>query len=248
MGPMALEVTIAGVTTTVADDDEVVFGRAPGPGQITVEDSRVSSRHGAIGSTAHDWWVRSTASYSGFTVYDCDSVSKLVVPVGAGPIPVPFCWAMLAVEFKGERYIAEVRGPGSVGWADGWAATRAAEIHAAQAEAEAAGTATVPAWHDIRFSDRQGRVLRWYQVLVAMCEPRLLAPHDERVPANGELARRLGVAQGTLENHYLDRLRRELGFQKFDDQSRLAAVVIALNQGLVTRRDLAVLDLPGTDP
>lgn len=243
---MSLSLTLGAVSCTLAPGEQLEFGRAAGPGQLTVDDHRVSSRHGTIGAVEGSWWVRSTASYRGFTVYDCDSVSKLTVPIGAGPLTVPFGWALLAVEFTTERYLIEVRGPSAPGWAEGAAAARRAEAAAAQGDA-ASPDATVSAWRDVRFTDRQGRVLRWYQTLVAMCEPRLCSPHNERVPSNAELARRLGVSQGTLENHYLDRLRRELGFQKFDDQSRLAAVVVALNQGLVGRNDLAVLNLPGGD-
>jgi hypothetical protein len=234
-------VNVDGRTTELAPGDELAFGRDPGPGQIAVGDRRVSGRHGVIAASEGGWAVRSTASYFGFTVYDCDSPSRLCVPLGAGPVPVPFAWAVIAVEIRGDRHLLDVRAEDTCGWAEGWAGA------AGDTAGEAGASSTIPAWAGVRWTDRSGRALRWYQVLVAMCEPRFAVPPQERIPSNGELARRLGVSQGVVENHYLVRLRKELGLQKFDDQSRLAAVVIAISQGLVTRADLAVLDLPGDD-
>ena len=79
-----------------------------------------------------------------------------------------------------------------------------------------------------------------------MCEPRLRLPaelRDERVPTNRQIARRLNISERTLEKH-LDDLRQRLGFATYEDQMRLAAVAIAIDQRLVTTADLAVLDDP----
>lgn len=222
----------------------LAFGRAEGPGQLTPIDRRISSRHGLIEVGDAGWAVTATGSYHGVTVYDNESPSRMCLPAGAGPVIVPFAWAVIAVEVQSDRYTLEVRGRGASGWSSGWATTARQLAHA---EGDPLLSATVPVWSGTRWTDRRGRVLRWYQTLVAMCAPRFLVPPQERVPTNAELARKLGVKQSVVENHYLEQVRDRLGFNKFDDQTRRAAVVIAISQGVVTRNDLVVLELPGDD-
>lgn len=216
------------------------FGRAPGPGQLVADDRRVSNTHGELVAHEDGWTLTCRARYTGLTVYDCDSPSRLMLPAGAGPVRMPFAHAIVAIELKAVRYHIEVMSIGASGWSSGWATALAQHSDGQEDPA-----ATVRPHYDVRFFDRRGRPLRWYQTLVALCEPRLQQPPQERIPSNRELAHRLGVSQGMVENHYLDRLRRELGFAKFDDQSRLAAVIIALSQAMVTRSSLYALDLPG---
>lgn len=238
-----VEVVVDDNRVRIAPGERLAFGREPGPGQITADDRRVSGQHGVIAASASGWTVESTARFYGFTVYDCDSPSRLCVPVGGGPIVVPFASAVLAVELRGDRYVLEIRGPDTGRWADAWANAP----RDLGEDPEVVTGDTVPVWAGTRWTDRTGRALRWYQTLVALCEPRFGVPPEERIPSNREVAQRLGVSQSVIENHYLQRLRKELGLRKFDEQTRLAAVVIAIGQGLVTRSDLGVLELPGDD-
>ena len=222
----------------LAESKPFQFGRADGPGQIGADDRRVSQVHGSVVDLGSGWALLCSARLSGLTVYDCDSPSRLLLPPQSGPVLIPFAHAVVAVEFKSIRHHLEVDSIGAPGWTDGW---RSSAVEVSDEPADA----TIHPHFDIRFFDRTGRPLRWYQTLVALCEPRLSNPPDERIPTNREIAARLGVTQSMVENHYLDRLRRELGFSKFDEQSRLAAVVIALSQAIVTRQSISVLTMQG---
>lgn len=230
-----------GAEQVLGSGETFEFGRVAGTGQLTADDRRVSGVHGVIGRTADGWTLTCLARFSGLTVYDCDSPSRLLLPPGAGPVTMPFARAIVAVEFKSDRYHLEADGLGAPGWSTGWRSS------AAWVEPDEPDGSTVHPHFDIRFTDRAGRPLRWYQTLVALCEPRLQNPPNERIPSNRELAQRLRVSQSMVENHYLDRLRKELGFPKFDDQSRLAAVIIAISQAMVTSKSLIALDLPGLE-
>jgi hypothetical protein len=218
---------------------QLAFGRGEGPLQIAVSDDRVSRQHGIIGNAGLNWYVQSTSKFYGFTVYDCETPSRLHVPPNAGPLFIPFGWAIVSIEVLGDRYCFEVRGEGAVGWNGSWA-THLRE-QARPVTREMTGQ-TRYAWQGLNVRGRDGKVLQWYRALVAMCEPRLANPPVDRIPTDSEIARRLGISPKTLEKHR-DRLRDELGFNKYDDQMRLAAVILALSQGLVTAKDLFVLEM-----
>jgi hypothetical protein len=227
---------------TVLPGEQIDFGRAPGPLQIAEREDRVSRVHGTIHCEAGRWLVSSAGTFSGFVVYDCETPSRLNIPVGAGPIMVPFAWSIVSIEVLGDRHVLEVRAPGSPGWESSWASV----LDDARKLARSAGSHTRPLWETRNITDRDGRVRRWYQALVAMCEPRLRTPPVERIPTDAEIAKRLGISPKTLEKHR-ERIRVELGFAKYDDQTRLAAVVLALGQGLVTPKDLVYLELPASE-
>jgi hypothetical protein len=239
----SIVVRVGDVETRLAGGEEFWFGRDAGQGQVTADDLAVSGRHGCILATAAGWSVRSTGSVHSFAVYDCDTPSRLFVPRGAGPIEVPFAAAMVVIDVEYRHYAIGVTSAGATGWAGNWTSLRVGPPGGEQG--------TVAAWNAAPYADRNGRVLRWYQVLVAMCEPRLRLPADrreERIPTNREIAARLGISIHVLENHHIDRLRRELGFSTYTEQVRQAAVLIAINQGLVTTADLDLLDRPSSDP
>jgi hypothetical protein len=243
----------------------LAFGRAPGPLTIGADDDRVSRQHGVIGSEATYWYVHSTSPHYGFVVYDCATPSRLHVPPGAGPLTIPFAAAILSIEILGARHHVQVQGVGCDNWGTNWGPhvrQRRPQIHggeslvaephsgsgapAVDAQAEPAPGMTRYVWDDLSLKAKDGKILQWYRALVAMCEPRLQTPPNDRIPTDAEIARRLGISPKTLEKHR-DRLRDELGFSKYDEQMRLAAVVLSLGQGLVTAEDLRVLDLPGVD-
>jgi len=248
--PSALRVLIGERAVELAPGDELPFGRAPGSGHIS-QSPAVSKVHGLIRAGEGAWSVVSTGRYHGFTVLDGETPSRLVIPKGAGPVTVPFARAVIAVEVEHHRCLLEVdaRHAGAPGWEGAWVSYLNREP--ASAVGPGAGSAgTNLAWAGARFTDRAGRPLKWYQVLVAMCEPRLRLPaseREDRIPSNREIAQRLGVSVGVIENHHLDRLRRELGFPRFSEQMRLGAVLLAISQGIVTTADLPLLDLDGSE-
>lgn len=246
--PSMVRVLIGEREIELAPGDELAFGRAPGPGHLSLSPA-VSKVHGVVRAGEGMWSVVSTGTYHGFTVLDGETPSRLVIPKGAGPVAVPFARAVIAVEVEHHRCVLEVdaRHAGAPGWEGAWVSY----LNREPASTLASGTGTNLAWAGARFVDRAGRPLKWYQVLVAMCEPRLRLPaseREDRIPSNREIAQRLGVSVGVIENHHLDRLRRELGFPRFSEQMRLGAVLLAISQGIVTTADLPLLDLDGSDP
>ena len=244
--PVSLRVGIGDREVVLVPGEELPFGRAPGPGHLSLSQA-ISKVHGVIHAGPDSWSVTSTGRYHGFTVLDGETPSRLIVPKQAGPVTVPFAHAVIAVEVEHHRCVLEVHADaaGAPGWAGAWVSYLNREPAVA-----ADGSATNLAWAGARFVDRAGRPLKWYQVLVAMCEPRLRLPassREDRIPSNREIAQRLNVSLGTIENHHLDRLRRELGFPRFSEQMRLGAVLLAISQGIVTTADLPLLDIDGGD-
>lgn len=247
---MALQVNLGDRDIMVVPGDPFFFGRDPGPGQITLDDRSVSGRHGLIESKGDGWQVSSLGSLHSFSVYDVETPSRLFVPLGAGPIRVPFARAIVAVEIRDRRHVLAVEAPGAHGWADSWRSVRDMS-HPLRKDADEADASVRPPshttelmWTPAQFFDRRGNIRRWYQVLVAMCEPRLRMPaelREEKVPSNKQIARRLGISDRTLEKH-LDELRQHFGFDTYTDQMRMAAVVIAIGQRIVTVADLDILE------
>ena len=80
--------------------EQLVFGRGPGPGQIAPRDTAVSARHGVIEALDGRWAVHSTGRVASFNIYDCQTPSTLHVPLGAGPVPVPFNESVIAIEVE----------------------------------------------------------------------------------------------------------------------------------------------------
>jgi hypothetical protein len=224
----------------LAVGESLTFGRALGPLHIAPGDDRVSRQHGSITSTETHWEVTSISPHYGFTVYDCQTPSRLHIPPGAGPIVIPFSTAIVSIEILGTHHHFQVSGGGAEKWASHWG-PHIRKVEPNVQDVPDGGTRYV--WDDVRFRGRDGQVLQWYRALVAMCEPRLVNPQNERIPTDAEISKRLNISPKTLEKHR-DRLRDELGFNKYDEQMRLAAVVLALGQGLVTAQDLVVLDSP----
>jgi hypothetical protein len=243
-----LEILHDGRNTTLAAPGEITFGRASTV-VVAVDDIRVSREHGVIGLDNGSWYVRSTTVTSvGFIVYDCETPSRLHIPPRAGPVTIPFSWAIVSIELLGDRHCFEVRGPGASTWTTNWGdyTTKTERTEKAAKAGRVDTGQTKHVFSDLQFEARNGKMLQWFRVLVAMCEPRLANPPIERIPTDAELARRLGIKPRTLE-HHRDRLREELGFAKYDDQTRLASVILALGQGLVTSKDLLLLDRPNPE-
>ena len=106
---MPIEVRITnpnegGATASLKPGDApFVFGRqADGAGRL--RQGSVSRLHGHISITERGFAVTSLGSKLGIVVADLTTPSVLVVPVGCGPIEVPFADARLMVD---QRRIAE---------------------------------------------------------------------------------------------------------------------------------------------
>jgi hypothetical protein len=240
---MGVVIRIEEREVSIPDGESLTFGRAVGPLHIAPGDDRVSRQHGEIGCTETGWWVQSKSPHYGFAVYDSDTPSRLHVPPGAGPVIVPFANAIVSIEILGTRHHFQVSSRGANNWSWNWGphVRHATPQVTTRPEGE-----TRYVWENVSVRGRDGQVLQWYRALVAMCEPRLQNPPVERIPTDVEIAKRLNISPKTLEKHR-DRLRDELGFNKYDEQMRLAVIVLALGQGLVTAQDLDVLDMPATD-
>lgn len=215
---------------------QLVIGRDDGPGQVGADDRTVSRHHGVITAADKHWTVQATGTRSGLVVYDHETPSQLLISRGVGPVVVPFASASVVIEVRLRRYSLTVQGPGAPGWSGSWASARTE-----WSDAPAPGETHVP-W-EIRWRDAStGKPMRWYQTLVAMCEPFLLHAPDATVPTNAQIARRLGVSTSSVEKRLMEQVRNGLGFDPYGADPRRTIVSIAISQRLVTAADLAVLD------
>lgn len=94
---------------------------APGPGQLTSTDLAVSGRHGRLDATDDAWTVTSLGSIHSFSVGTTPRPRRApFIPVGAGPVAVPFAEALVIVDVGYRRYPLVVAAEGSPGWTTGW--------------------------------------------------------------------------------------------------------------------------------
>lgn len=215
---------------------QLVIGRDDGPGQVGADDRTVSRRHGVIAAADSHWTVQATGTRSGLVVYDHETPSRLLISRGVGPVVVPFASASVVIEVRLRRYSVTVQGPGAPGWAGSWASARTE-----WSDAPAPGETHVP-W-EIRWRDTStGKPMRWYQTLVAMCEPFLLHVPDAVVPSDAQIAQRIGTSVNVIQSRLMGEVRDQLGFDRYTPDLRRTMVSIAISQRLVTAADLAVLD------
>ncbi len=180
--------------------------------------------------------MQATGTRSGLVIYDHETPSRLLLSRGVGPVVVPFASASVVIEIKLRRYAVTVEGPGAPGWAGSWASTIGAG-----AEPPAPGETHMP-WGDIRWMDpATGKPMRWYQTLVAMCEPFLRQVEGAAVPTDAEIARRMGVSVGSVRSNLVGDVKRQLGFESYTPNLKQTMVSIAISQRIVTVADLAVL-------
>lgn len=243
---MDVVVTIEGERRfTLRSGERLEFGREEVEASITDGDRWVSRHHGTIAADERGWSVEAVGSRCGVVVYDTETPSRLHIARGVGPVTMPFAAAAVVVEARGRRHVLFVEGPGAPGWSGAWASV----LGETQGEGRVPpGLGTVGPWEGVRWLDRRtGRPLRWYQTLVAMCEPFFATPPVEEVPTDAELADRLGTTAAVVRKRLMGELRDELGLDAEAPHVRRTIVAIAIAQGLVTRDDLRVLDEPG-DP
>lgn len=237
---MSLTLWIDGSEPVVLEPGQhLMCGRAPGPGELAADNTAVSREHVAIRAEADRWSISTVGRYAGVVVYDHETPSRIHVPRGVTDLPMPFASASVVIEIRQRRYPIRVEGTGAAGWSGAWRSIRDQEV----APAPNAATATETEWDEVRWQNRRnGRPLRWYQTLVAMCEPFFAQPPVEVVPSDAEIARRLGVSENMVQSNYIGQVRDALGFGSYSTQLRQTLVSVAISQRLVTVDDLRVLD------
>jgi hypothetical protein len=217
------------------------FGRAiGGVGRIS-EHREASRHHGTVVASDDGFAVISTGTHSGFVVADRTTPSRLYVPCGVGPVSVPFADASVIVEFGEEYDYLDVKVTGS-DVADRWSRAWGPEMRERWADAardNRADLATAPAMSEVRWRMANGKPYAWFETLVAMCEP-ALGVGPAGTPTNRRLAARRKVRVRVIERHVAS-IYEAFGFDTDDKGARYVIVQIAIDQGLVTRADLAGL-------
>lgn len=222
----------------LASGDVLAFGREPGPGTIGADDRRVSRHHGDLEARADGTWsVTSRSERIGLVVYDHETPSRLHIPRRVGPVVVPFAHAFVVIEVEHSRHALEVTALGLDGWKGAWTSSHLSVT----------GGDTELAWDGDWGRTRHGQPRRWYQALVALCEPQLADPPDPRVPSDIEVADRLGVKPSYVAKRLMTDARQALAFDSFTPNVRQAMVSVAISQGLVTPADRRFLDVTGVD-
>lgn len=211
----------------VEDGESLDFGRTQGKGSITETDRTVSERHGTIHHLGETWAISSTGSFLGFSVHDVATAAAFEIPLGTGPVTVPFAHAIVVVAGREARHALSIQGPVAAG---------------GQRPGVRSGS-TVPIIDRSTCMASDGRPLRWFQVLTALCENALANPGMDigSVASDSEIRARLGIGSSTLERA-LTRAREELGFAPHTPQLRVVMATTAIAQGVVTPADLKSLD------
>ena len=232
------------LVTTCHDDTNVVgigsmleFGRQP-DGELNSSetstliigsgDPTVSRIHGRLQAHADRWEVTSTGTYVGVLVHDLESTAMLEVPVGVGPIGIGFRSALVTIPTR-VRHVFKVE------------AAYLPDREFRDAPATSVSAATERIVPESACFNRSGRPLRWFQVLVALCEPRLRGPVGPlTLPSDAEIRQRLSMGTSSFDRAF-SRARRELGFEPYTNMVRLAMATSAVQQGVVRPEHLDLL-------
>ncbi len=237
-----LTVEFDDVTRVVPMGSSIEFGREPTPavGEATFADTTtavvlgandptVSRIHGRLEPLADRWEATSTGTYVGLLIHDLESSAMLDVPVGVGPIGIGFRSALVTIPTR-TRYVFRVDAP--------YLGYRGRQPAVSPTEISSATERVVP---ESACFDSHGRPLRWFQVLVALCEPRLRGPVGPlTLPSDAEIRRRLAMGTSSFDRAF-SRARQELGFEPYTNMVRLAMATTAVQQGVVRPEHLALL-------
>lgn len=201
----------------------------------------MSRLHGSISVTADGFAVTTLGRHLGVVVWDLTTPSSMTVPVGVGPVPLPFAEARLTVDQRrlDRCLIIEVSGSESC---DRWRSQWVPEL---RARWMGGMHGTEPPWQHLRWTFANGNPFAWYRTLVAMCEPRLEG-NDLAVPTNGELAARLFASRSVIEKH-LGEMHLQLEIEP-GRGSREEIVRLAIHHGLVMPGDVDTVLAPFPRP
>lgn len=228
-------------TVELGVGDEFEFGRkVGGVGRIS-EAEVVSRKHGRIIVTTTGFSIVTLGSQIGVTVADRTTPSKLVIPRGAGPVPVPFRECSVIVHLRDGRDYFNVEVVGSA-LADEWAAAWGPQMRDRWFDdhpRSQGGTRQFLDESQVRWRKSNGAPYAWYRTLVALCEP-ALGDAPAGTPSNVELQARLHQSKSATERH----LTAIYEAFALDEQSRDRELVVmaAIDLGIVTHADLAQLD------
>lgn len=233
------------------------FGRAVGPGQISLDRS-VSSRQGTISGTDAGWWTLTNHSTTtALLVLDAETPSRLHVPPQAGPVPVPFSDATIVVQAgpTADQHTLRVHAAGADRWSGSWADNRLRVRDARDRGRRQPDEGTVVVPLPEVFDQRSGQPFRWFLVLLALCEPLLQVPPDSEVPTSRRVIAILRShgqdwlkQSDDVDKRYLPTIYRWVGLAPNErEQMRNEAVRRAIDTRLVTRDDLRHLDASPID-
>jgi hypothetical protein len=228
------------------DGDEFRFGRTQkGVARIS-GDEAVSRVHGILSVTAVGFSLVTTGSQIGVSVADRTTPSRLVIPRGVGPVPVPFRDCSIIVELGASRDYLDVLVEGS-SLADSWDAAWGPQMRDQWFVDDEGSSDGELATRTARFAGGRGRSrwrkangrpYAWFRTLVALCEP-ALGDAPAGTPSNPELCRRLIQRKSVTERHLTQIYE---AFDLFDEaRDRDVAVIRAIDLGIVTRKDLEIL-------
>jgi hypothetical protein len=236
---MALQVRITnphveGSVVLGPDAQPFTFG-AYAEGVGCIKGPTVSRSHGVITLTDEGFAVSAIGSRLGVVVFDLATPSMITVPMGVGPVAMPFGQARLTIDQRelDRCLVIEVSGSEAC---ERWNAAWTAEIRTRWTQRRAASTE--PPWRHMKWSFQHGGVMAWFRTLVAMCVPELEG-RSGYVPTNKELAERLFLSVGVIERHVSD-IHLQLDVPT-GPGSREELVRLAVRQGFVTRDDVAAV-------
>ena len=237
---MAVVLTSTGWSRRAEAGEVVRFGRA-GPEEgvdLTLSQDRRLHRHaGSIAVGDDGWQLANTGSRLHLLVADLDGAGQDDLPPGAVR-PIPWTRTLVAIALGAERVELTVEQviTGSP---------------AADAVVARTGDPTIEPF-------ALDRSTAYFRTLVALCEPRLTDPRAP-IPSDAQLAVRLnrsGCEQRHLTSRSIERrlnyLRQTLSLRDTDANGsslglerrdgRVQLVELALTTGLVTARDLGLLE------
>jgi hypothetical protein len=229
-------------TVELGTGESISFGRAPGRSQIyRGQDKSVSDVHGLVTCTETNWSVTAKGSRYSFVVADVHTPSSIVVPLHAGPIAIPFAEALILIQANWNHSF-QVYAHG----APGWVTEKSTPTQANSPNR----TALAERHRGMKTHTADGRPLRWFQVLVAICEPRLKDPFYSQCPTRNQVIGRLGISGTRLDEDYVPEIRKRLGIPStitgFDHFATHASI-IAIAQRFVAREDLRLTQSPWHD-
>jgi len=230
----------------LAVGDSQPFGREVGGVGRLGDDPTISRCHGVVVATEHGFTVEATGTFTGVTVRDRVTPSRLHIPNGVGPVDIPFRNCTISVDSDAgpARLDIEVIGsPRADTWATQWGIDAPPRPPTDRASTRPRSPTSAPArMRDPGlFRKSNGVHYSWFNVLVALCEAALISD-DGVAPTNDELAERTGYSVGNIEKKFAE-IYRALEINPANTpRPRDIAIHRAITNGIVTPDHLPLLD------
>ncbi|MEV6522287.1 hypothetical protein AB0M43_10125 [Longispora sp. NPDC051575] len=207
----------------IAPGQRLTFGRgAPGrTPDIVLANPAVSRLGGEVVAREDYWRVSNFSADTGYVVENLEGAGEYVrVPPRRLGVPVPFELSRLVLPGVDGRAELKVFAPGH-----------------AFADLPPPGVAGEPTVSAFALDE----TARYFQVLTALCEPRLRDPSATRIPGSEQIAARLGLGASAVAFHIGYLADHKLRLRDRGDSGREALVALALRFGLVREEHLALL-------